>query len=96
MPEASVEKTKEKEKQKTRDEEKLELCLKMIDFERPRRIREMASRLVRLYGDVRSVGITSPDGMYPEVHEDFVELEGMAQLLNNGWVDISIIHWCEM
>ncbi|KAK9056921.1 hypothetical protein SSX86_024286 [Deinandra increscens subsp. villosa] len=81
---------------KTKSHEKIRKALKKIESMRPQVIQNMAERLTKHFGDNISMEISSPLGMYPEVCMDYIEYEGMLQLLANGLVDISIVHWCEM
>ncbi|KAK9049252.1 hypothetical protein SSX86_011938 [Deinandra increscens subsp. villosa] len=80
---------------KDSDEEVI-MALKKIDSSRPQPIQTMAAQLESYYGDMVSIEIDSPVGMYPEICNEYLEYEGVLQLLANGKVDISIVHWCEM
>ncbi|KAK9049103.1 hypothetical protein SSX86_031929 [Deinandra increscens subsp. villosa] len=77
-------------------DEEVIMALKKIDSSRPQPIQTMAAQLESYYGDMVSIEIDSPVGMYPEICNEYLEYKGVLQLLANDKVDISIVHWCEM
>ncbi|MFS7957218.1 putative Ulp1 protease family catalytic domain, papain-like cysteine peptidase superfamily [Helianthus anomalus] len=65
--------------------------------ERPTRVQDIVSELEKHVGNYHlnpvPIEFSIPDGMYPYILKDFIEIEALLQVFANGWVDITIIHW---
>ncbi|MFS7917055.1 putative Ulp1 protease family catalytic domain, papain-like cysteine peptidase superfamily [Helianthus anomalus] len=65
--------------------------------ERPTWVQDIVSELEKHVGDYHlnpvPIEFSIPDGMYPYILKDFIEIEALLQVFTNGWVDITIIHW---
>ncbi|KAL9991926.1 putative Ulp1 protease family catalytic domain, papain-like cysteine peptidase superfamily [Helianthus debilis subsp. tardiflorus] len=65
--------------------------------ERPTWVQDIVSELEKHVGNYHlnpvPIEFSIPDGMYPYILKDFIEIEALLQVFANGWVDITIIHW---
>ncbi|KAF5814682.1 putative Ulp1 protease family catalytic domain, papain-like cysteine peptidase superfamily [Helianthus annuus] len=75
---------------------KIKSALNVIK-ERPTWVQDIVSELEKHVGNYHlnpvPIEFSIPDGMYPYILKDFIEIEALLQVFANGWVDITIIHW---
>ncbi|XP_035840877.1 uncharacterized protein LOC110918800 [Helianthus annuus] len=81
-------------------EQKIQNALLKIENERPEKIRLWAERLKDLFNGKMSIEINVPKEMYPKTSFDIevesIEYEGMLQFLENGLLEASFLHWCQI
>ncbi|MFS7926631.1 putative papain-like cysteine peptidase superfamily [Helianthus anomalus] len=81
-------------------EQDIKTALWNIKNLRPQSMISLATRLIKHYDGDMSIEINWPHVMYPETEfgprAEYVEHEGMLQLLANGLLDASFIHWCQI
>ncbi|KAJ0587666.1 putative Ulp1 protease family catalytic domain, papain-like cysteine peptidase superfamily [Helianthus annuus] len=75
---------------------KIKSALNVIK-ERPAWVQGIVNELEKHVGNYHlnpvPIEFSIPDGMYPYILKDFIEIEALLQVFANGWVDITIIHW---
>lgn len=63
---------------------------------RPQKIQDLVDRLATHVGQNYVITVTSPDGMYPQPVAENIPYSELLNMFLNGWIDVTVIHWCAM